>query len=298
MGETFSTNTADTPDAPEPAPQFGKGLQGLTPEQQAQMAGQGEDAAPATKIGGTTFAHTTPEEREAAQPEPDKFEGKSREEILAAYRELESKLGGNQTAEESSEQNAEQAGTPKPEKDMGIPEAPQAAENTSILDSLQEAYAQTGEISPELRAEFTKKTGLPDSLIDSHLASVQAVEQANLSAAEQIAGGPEAYAEMVNWASQKLSEQEKMAYNEAVYSDNPAMARMAIEGLKTRFERENGGLQPNLIAGGRPDYAGVQAFQSEYEWQQARRSEQYKVDPAFRAQVEARLKRSMELGLL
>ena len=291
MGETFSAQAVN---------QGGGITDGPTLEQQAAM--QGNDAETDRMSPKSGSIQITPQESADFIAEPDKFEGKSREEIIASYQELEKLNSGggskpNQTAEEASKQTADQAAG-KP--DAGIPEAPQAptaSANAGLIEQLTEAYAQHGEISPELRAKFTADTGLPDSLIDSHIAGVQQVETNNMTAAQSIAGGEEAYAEMVEWAAGTLNESEKEAYNSAVYSENPDLAKMAVEGLKARFQRENG-VAPNLVAGNRPNYGGVEAFQSEFEWQSARRSEQYAKDPAFRKQVEARLKRSMELGLL
>lgn len=302
MGETFTSSTGGIP--------AGSNISsGPTLAQQEAMAGGKDVEVHATTPGGGGRISITPQEsadyiagNDADSPEPDKFEGKSREEIIASYQELE-KMGAkpNQTADEASNATAAQAAG-KAEPDAGIPEptaegAPQANANQGVIESLTEEYAQSGEISAESREAFTKATGLPDSLIDDHIAGVQRTETDNMAAAQSIAGGEEAYAEMIAWASETLNESEREAYNSAVFSRNPDLAAMAVEGLKARFSRENG-VAPNLVAGNRPNYGGVEAFQSEFEWTEARRSPQYAKDPNFRKQVEARLKRSMELGLL
>ena len=57
-------------------------------------------------------------------------------------------------------------------------------------------------------------------------------------------GGADAYAEMSNWAAENMSEQEKTAYNTAVNSKDIETAKLAVVGLKAKFEKANGS-EPN-----------------------------------------------------
>ena len=56
-----------------------------------------------------------------------------------------------------------------------------------------------------------------------------------VSDVKNVAGGEDTYAEMMQWASDNLSENEKSAYNN-VNSTDVESIKLAVTGLKARYE--------------------------------------------------------------
>jgi hypothetical protein len=154
-------------------------------------------------------------------------------------------------------------------------------------------------VSPETRKAFADATGLPDSYIDQHMAHMRATEQRALDAANRRLGGQAAVQELLTWAGKRLSAEEQAAFNQAVVSDNPGLVQLAVDGLAAKYEMEVG-RHPRVIAGRKPqdDMGGIQPFQSNAEWSAARKDPRYKTDPAYRQEVEDRMRLGSELGLL
>ena len=105
------------------------------------------------------------------------------------------------------------------------------------------------------------------------------------------AGGVERYNEMVQWAAQNFTADEIGAFNSA--TQNAASARFAIEALNNRYTAANGA-EPKLVTGKRAAPA-VEAYRSNAELARDISDPRYATDPAFRADVEARLARSQDL---
>jgi hypothetical protein len=95
---------------------------------------------------------------------------------------------------------------------------------------------------------------------------------------------------MVSWAQANMSEAEIDAYNTAVNSTNPDVIKMAVMGLKGRYEATNGA-EPALVSG---DLGGVTGavFESWAQVREAMRDPKYAKDPAYRREVEQKLGRS------
>jgi len=61
-------------------------------------------------------------------------------------------------------------------------------------------------------------------------------------------GGDEAYTEMAEWAASNMSDGEKKAYNTAVNSKDMDTVKLAVDGLKAKYESANGS-EPSLTQG-------------------------------------------------
>ena len=81
------------------------------------------------------------------------------------------------------------------------------------------------------------------------------------------------------------------AYNFSVSSTNTDAAKLAMSGLKARYEAANG-REPNLVKGQTGGTASNDSFGSNREITQAMKDPRYKTDSAYRAQVVSKLGRS------
>jgi hypothetical protein len=201
---------------------------------------------------------------------PEKF--KSAEDLAAAYKALESKLG------QKPETKVESALTPE-----------QVTEKGFDMKALQSEYAEKGELSADTLAKLEAK-GISKDAVDQY------IEGANAKAAQvrgefaQLAGGEETLTSVLEWAQQNLSADEAAGYNALLESGNHAAAKMAFQGIVSRYVAENGEA-PKLVdaAPVSSSTAGVKPFES---WEQVTKEmgkAEYAKDPAFRRKIEARL---------
>jgi len=225
---------------------------------------------------------------------PAKF--KSPEDMAQAYSQLEQRMGGGQP-QVPGPAPAAPAGITIPESPAPAVQAPPGS--ADLVQRMTQEYAASGSVSPALRQEFVRRTGLPDSYIDNQVNYMRAQEKQAVDMATRRLGGEQAVSELTQWAAKRLSNEERQAFNQAVYSNNPGMVQLALDGLAAKYEAEVG-RSPRVIAGRRPmpDHGGIQPFQSQDQWFQAMKDPRYKVDSAYRQEVEDRLRQGMQLGLV
>lgn len=231
--------------------------------------------------GNVTGSEAPVEQTQESRPEwlPEKF--KSPEDLSKAYGELEKQFT-------QSRQEATQA-EEKPVEAEANTEAREAVENVGLdFDSMQQEFADKGELSEETYKDLEAK-GIPKEMVDAYVEGQQAKADAYSNELYQFAGGEEAYQEMSQWASENLSDSEVEAFNGAITSGNQSQARLAIDGLVSRY-RDNGGAEPTLVGG--KASASVDTYNS---WAQVTKdmgTPEYKKDPAFRDAVQQKLSRS------
>ena len=231
--------------------------------------------------GNVTGSEAPVEQTQESRPDwlPEKF--KSPEDLSKAYGELEKQF--TQSRQEATQTEE------KPVEAETNTEAREAVENVGLdFDSMQQEFADKGELSEETYKDLEAK-GIPKEMVDAYVEGQQAKADAYSNELYQFAGGEEAYQEMSQWASENLSDSEVEAFNGAITSGNQSQARLAIDGLVSRY-RDNGGAEPTLVGG--KASASVDTYNS---WAQVTKdmgTPEYKKDPAFRDAVQQKLSRS------
>lgn len=221
----------------------------------------------------------------AAAEQAQLLAGKFRdaEELEKAYIELQSKLGSRQ--EDSSDEGVDDEGEDSEE------------EGINILDALWED-AQTGELSQETK-EFLSKMN-PAEVAAEYLKYRQQIEQNQQPAqdiSEQevaelrgIAGGDEAYQEMIAWASESLSPEDIKRYDNVIASGNYDAISFAVQALQSKYS-EAMGVEGQLFTG-KPASNTRDVFRSQAEVVAAMSDPRYDRDPAYRSDVFEKLERS------
>jgi hypothetical protein len=218
---------------------------------------------------------TKPEEQETPERPswlPEKFA--TPEDFAASYAELERK--------QSTETPAPKAG-----------EADAAREAVTAagldFDSFGTEFTEKGELSEESYTALAEK-GLGREIVDAYIEGQQA--KADLFRAEVLlsVGGEKSYEDISTWAATNLTDAELTAYNDQVEGANLTAAKMAVQGLKARYEAANGE-EPQLL-NGETGGNSVEVFRSTAELTAAMRDPRYKKDSAYRADVERKLAKS------
>lgn len=231
--------------------------------------------------GNVTGAEAPTEPTETNRPEwlPEKF--KSPEDLSKAYGELEKQF--TQSRQEETQTEAEQ---PAPDS---AEEARETVENAGLdFDAMQSEFSENGNLSDETYKSLQDK-GIPKEMVDAYVEGQESLANAYEQELYSFAGGKDAYTEMSTWASENLSDSEINAYNSSLQSRNESQARLAIDGLMSRY-RDNGGAEPTLVGG--KASASVDTYSSWAQVTKDMSTAEYKKDPAFRATVEKKLGRS------
>lgn len=206
-----------------------------------------------------------------------------------------------QTGALSPAQEAEQTGQPQGQVEQSQGEAqaepqgqaeqpqsqPEAQAPEAKLASFSQEFFTTGKLSDESYKSL-EGMGYPKAIVDQFIAGQQAVIAREEQAVYDSVGGKETYASMTQWASQNLGKEEIDAYNAAISSGNPAQVQFAVKGLQARYASNN--REPSLMSGG--GKAAPSGFRSVAEVVAAMSDPKYKVDPAYRAEVERKIANS------
>lgn len=213
-----------------------------------------------------------PEERPGWLPE--KF--KSPADLAKAYSELEKRFS-----------------TPA-EKSKAEPQADAGTQGGLNIEAYSKEYAETGQLSDESIIKLVA-SGIPEPVIRNYLDGLSAITDRQSQQIYSIAGSEEKYAQMMEWASENLEESEVDAFNQIMEQGSQSSMQMAVRGLQARFVQSNGP-KGTLIQGETSGPSGG-SFRSVAEVTAAMKDPRYYKDPAYRRDVENRLKNSNVLNV-
>lgn len=241
---------------------------------------------------------------------------KSQDDLVKAYKELESKLGQQQpqqaqepaeaetqeqtdTTEETEDKTeAKEDAGDDPYADYG--EAVGNALKAAEVDPLaaQQEFERDGTLSDETFEKF-EKAGFPKEMVEAYLRGVaQATEQtteiteAQVAQIKAVAGGEEGYVKLQQWMAVNIDADELNTFNETVGSGDYAAAVAAVSAMNTRYQQDVG-TEGNLRGGRPPSNANGYATEAEYLADMAK--PEYKTSEAFRQQVRAKLANSPDI---
>jgi len=207
---------------------------------------------------------------------------KDAEDLEQAYIELQRKLGNR---EEVTPEETEQEPVEEVEQEV----------DTSFLDRLWEE-SQT-DYSEETLQQLQSMD--PADLAQMYLDFRSQVEEGgqsetisaeDVSTLQGIVGGEEQYGQMMAWAQESLSEQEIQMYDSVMERGDPLACYFAVNALAFRFQ-EAQGYDGQMLTGKAPT-AQQQGFRSQAELVRAMSDPRYDNDPAYRADVAAKLEAS------
>jgi hypothetical protein len=239
-------------------------------------------------------------QRAPAEPEADpeliggKF--KTQDDLLKAYKELESGIGKpKEDAPAAEEKPADplKMGEPEPEAE-GDPvegeEEPAAEEAPALnVQELSTQYLETGELTEDNYTALAA-VGISKEYVDAFAEGIQATQTLRTQELHKAAGGEEEFNALLKWGGANLSEEQQSAFNTAtevaVGEGDFTAATMLIQGVKSQMV----GNEPNLL-NTTTDVSdpAVQPFGSQSEVSAAMRDPAYRSDPAYVASVQARL---------
>jgi hypothetical protein len=207
---------------------------------------------------------------------------KDAEDLEQAYMELQRKLGNpaereEQVEEEPQEEDEEE----QQELDTSflerLWEESQDEYSEETLEALQNMdAADLAQMFLDYRSQVEEGTTETETLSDGDVENLQG-----------IVGGEESYGQMMSWAQESLSEQEINMYDAVMERGDPLACYFAVNALAFRFQ-EAQGYDGQMLTGKAPA-SQTQGFRSQAELVRAMSDARYDNDPAYRADVAAKL---------
>ena len=214
---------------------------------------------------------------------------KNAEELEKAHLELQKKLGERAEPQEpvAEEPKAEEPVEEEPKAEDTKEDKPEP----KVLDELwnqrekgfsDEALQKLAKTNPgELAKEYLRyrESQQPKGLSDKDVNDLK-----------NIAGGPEKYDQLVDWATKNLPEKEQQMYDAVVDRGDPLACYFALQTVMNKYENAVG-VEGQLITGKAPS-ASTDTFRSQAELVAAMGDPRYDNDPAYRQDVISKLDRS------
>jgi len=214
---------------------------------------------------------------------PEKFKGKSLEDVIKSYQELEKFKGQKEEPQEA----------PEPTKEV----EPKASEEPAPIDPTKykeytTTYMEKGELSEEQYQELAEQ-GYDREAVDAEIDYYNyKQERAVKQIVEPLGGGTEKFKEVAKWAKQNKTEAEINEFNAALAAA-PKLAQQAM--LKTLYAEYDSGTSKEgggPIHTNTPQRATSKGYANESEFFKDISTAEYKTDKNYAAQVEAKLAQS------
>lgn len=195
-----------------------------------------------------------------------------------------------------SQQDGEAAlreGKPEPKdepKDDAEGDDKVAPESAKVIESASKEFAEKGELSADMYANL-EKAGMPKVMVDEYIAGQMAMVERLEGAAAEPFGSFDGYNDAANWAAENLSQEEIAALDVQLTSTNPAIVKQGAAALQSKYAA-NADITPDTTLTGQGNPSTGSAFKSSAEMQAAMSDPRYKVDAAYRKEVEGKIARS------
>lgn len=206
---------------------------------------------------------------------------KSAEELERGYLELQKRLSGKEEPEVEAQEEAPQE-----------EEQPEENDEVDLYDTIMESY-RTGEWDPELvsKVEGMNPVDVANMFLEkSGATQTPQATSDDIAQIQESVGGDTEYQNMIQWASQNLSEQEVAMYDAVMDRGDPLAMFFAAQALNARYQ-DAVGYDGELLAGTAPKNT-ADVFRSQAELVAAMSDPRYDKDPAYRADVADKLERS------
>lgn len=203
---------------------------------------------------------------------PDKFKGKSAEEIAKAYSELE-KMKNKQT---------EDTPTEEPTSNVNITE-----EDTKNYIS---EYEKDGKLSEET-LKALKDKGITDEQIQDQIDFYEYKKEQSTKKFLEPYGGKDSFDKAAQWARENMSQEQLTKLNERLGSGNTEVVSAALDGLFGMYNANGNTTKPNLtIHSTEPQgEAKQEGYKTKSDYLRDATDPRYDRDEGYRKQVAAKL---------
>jgi len=218
---------------------------------------------------------------------------KNEKELESAYLELQKKLGDNDGVQEDTEATKEEVKEDEPEKAESTPAV------ALLTEASEEYYANDNKLSKETIDKFSEMSS--QDLVSAYLEmqknapkpseqTERDVSESQINKIQNSVGGEAQYGKLMQWASDNLPKNQIDAFDSLVGTGNADSIQLGVMALKSEYDKANG-FEGRMLSGKKADTKG-DVFRSQAELVQAMNDPKYENDPAYRADIIAKLDRS------
>jgi hypothetical protein len=209
---------------------------------------------------------------------------KSQEDLLAAYQELEKKMG--QPKEEP--QQVDSAETQDTQEEP-------AGDGSFTTTKYEQEFVQNGGLSDDSYAELEAK-GFTRQQVDAYIKGQEAYANSVRDSVYNSVGGQQEYMEVINWASENLPPQTIKEYNDAVDSLDQTKVLQTLEYMKLKKD-QSAPREARRLEGNAPA-SGIQPYPDKNAWQRDMTNRLYGKDAKYTNMVDQRYLASRKKGIL
>jgi len=166
----------------------------------------------------------------------------------------------------------------------------------------QSELAMTGDFSSETRDAIKRAMNVDDGVVETFIAGQKALRKEAYDSASTVVGGTSELDNILNWASESLSDQERDSLNNML--SGPSY-QTALLGLKARYDQDMASKpkaqEPRRIqsenASSAQEAPALEPFRSRQEMNMAMSDPRYRSDPEYRQLTEQRIAHTMNSGI-
>jgi len=205
--------------------------------------------------------------------------------LVKSYTNLEKMKSGNNTSTNTNAPETKAETTPdntEPVVDNTPDVDPESLFDAKDMERWGQEFASTGKLSEQAYKEICKY-GVSREMIDTYIHGVKSSTQLDLQKSFSKVGGESEYKKMIGWAINNLTQQEKEIFNKGIATSTDRDYH--IKNLYKRYKAGN----PTYVQGNNvaeSQYADKTEFFADIK------RKEYETDPAFRARVLEKVKRS------
>lgn len=230
--------------------------------------------------------------KEEAFKMPEKFAGKSAEEIAKSYLELE-KFKGSPKEDAPADQVVQETSTGEEAGDDPLQiKEPEAIPFDTAVDTYAQKYLdQNGNFSEADYQEMQDKMGWSRGIVDQYIRGQVLEAQQQQASVTKVLGGEEQTASILKWAGDNLSKEQINTMNIQL-KDNP---EIGAQMLKLRYEAEVPHSGQTLRGNGAPVNT-QDVFHNQQEIVKAMGHPEYNNGGAYDLNIKAKIARSIKAG--
>jgi Phage T7 capsid assembly protein. len=254
-----------------------------------------EEEVQATLNGEESEADVSlPSDQEAFEM-PEKFKGKSAEEIARAYAELEKMKAQKQEDEpesekETAQEEADDSEFVNPMLEEGRPEGSKDVPVDQFVEYLQE-YDNTGELSADSYAKL-EELGYNKQFVDEKIDYIKYKREKEVDAVLEPYGGQEGFKKVAEWAAANFTEQQLENINNQLASGNRSTQDAVLSSLYMGYKQSSGKSDaPSDVTlhTNQPQSTRTEGYATKSEYLKDAKDPRYEKDAGYRKQVEQKM---------
>jgi len=236
-------------------------------------------------VEGTSEEEVTLPSDEVSFEMPEKFQGKSAEDIARAYLELE-KMKAKSSEEEKGGDTTSQE-----EKSKDDTKDEESSKTTEVIQDYVQEFLEKGELSEE-SYKALEEQGYTKEQVQDQMDFIKYKQEKTITTIlEPLGGGVEKFNEVAVWAKENKSEAEVEAFNKALATAPLEAQRLLLKGLYSEYDSSNS-TQEEVLHTNTPQTKPKGVYTTQEEFFKDIGSEEYKNNPKYRQMVEDKLGRS------